>query len=188
MHVVMWNDVNMKGRECCMKRIGYQITRVKAKILKSHEILIDYYRKMGVKIGQHCLICSNLMTKEPFLIEIGDNVTISTNVSFVTHDNCVKLLFPNQSDCFGKIKIGNNCFVRQNSTILYGVTIADNVIVAAGSVVSKSFSESNIIIGGNPAKIIGDWKTFKEKISGKAVKRNELEKRLKEDESFLVKK
>lgn len=94
------------------------------------------------------------MTREPYLINIGNNVTVSTNVTFVTHDNSIKLLYPEKSDVFGKIVIGNNCFVGENVTILYGVTLADNIIVAAGSVVTKSFSNSNIIIGGNPAHII----------------------------------
>ena len=55
-------------------------------------------------------------------------------------------------DTFGAISIGNNCFIGANSVILLGVTLADNIVVAAGSVVTKSFFENNIIIGGNPAK------------------------------------
>ena len=47
---------------------------------------------------------------------------------------------------------------------MYGVTIADNVIVAAGSVVTKSIFESNVIVGGeNPAKIISTWDKFAQK-------------------------
>ena len=46
---------------------------------------------------------------------------------------------------------------------MYGVTIPDNVIVAAGSVVTKSINESNVIIGGNPARIISSWNSFSEK-------------------------
>lgn len=132
------------------------------------------------------MICSNPITKEAFLVEIGDNVTISINVTFVTHDNCVKLLLPNYSDCFGKIKIGNNCFIGENAMLLYGVTLADNIIVAAGAVVTKSFFESNIIIGGNPARIIGNWDDLRNKIADKAIKRSELKKRLEEDDSFLI--
>ena len=171
-----------------MERIAYYLAKIKGKIIKSNEPVHNYYRRGGVIIGKNCLICSNPLTKEANLIEIGNNVTISTSVKFVTHDNSVKLLFPDKSDCFGKIKIGNNCFVGENAIIMYGVTLADNIIVAAGSVVTKSFSESNIIIGGNPARIIGDWETFKNKMADKAIKRNELEERLFEDSSFLVKK
>ena len=39
----------------------------------------------GVKIGKDCLLCSSPMTREPYLINIGNNVTVSTNVTFVTH-------------------------------------------------------------------------------------------------------
>ena len=171
-----------------MKYIGYQIAKIKSKLFKSHEKLVDFYRKGGVKIGEKCLICSNLITREPELIEIGDNVTIATNVKFVTHDNSVKLLIPDASDCFGRIKIGNNCFIGENALIIYGVTLADNIIVAAGSVVTKSFNESDIIIGGNPARIIGDWDTFKNKIEDKAIRRSELKECLEKDDTFLIEK
>jgi len=44
-----------------------------------------------------------------------------------------------------------------NSTILYGVTLGSNIIVASGSVVCDSFYDERIIIGGNPVRIIGTW-------------------------------
>lgn len=171
-----------------MKKIGYLIARVKSKILKSHEILVEYYRRGGVKIGNECTICSNVLTKEPFMIEIGNRTIISTNVTFVTHDNSAKMIFGSRGDLYGRITIGDNCFIGENSTILYGVDLADNIIVAAGSVVTKSFNESNIIIGGNPARIISSWKKYEEKYECKAIRRNEMLKLIETDDSFLVKR
>lgn len=84
-------------------------------------------------------------------------------MEFVTHDNSISKVLPNTTDLFGKITIGSNCFIGARSVIMYGVTIADNVIVAAGSVVTKSVSESNVIVAGNPAKIISTWDKFAEK-------------------------
>jgi acetyltransferase-like isoleucine patch superfamily enzyme len=52
------------------------------------------------------------------------------------------------------IRIGKNCWLGTNSVILPGVELGDNVIVAAGAVVTKSFP-SDVIVGGVPAKIIG---------------------------------
>ena len=140
----------------------------------------------GVKIGKDCLLCSSPMNREPYLINIGNNVTVSTNVTFVTHDNSIKLLYPEKSDVFGKIVIGNNCFIGENATILYGVTLADNIIVAAGSVVTKSFRNSNIIIGGNPAHIINTWDKFSEKIKDNVITRKEMENCKERDSSFLI--
>lgn len=142
----------------------------------------------GVKIGKHCTICSYLLTKEPFLIEIGDETIVSTNVTFVTHDNSAKLVFGSHGDLFGKIQIGSRCFIGQNSTILYGVRLADNIIVAAGSVVTKSFDDSNIIIGGNPARVISSWDKYKEKYESNAIRRNEMLKQIESNGSFLIKR
>lgn len=97
------------------------------------------------------------------MIEIGNNVTIAGHVELVTHDNSISKVLPNTTDLFGEIKIGNNCFIGARSVIMYGVTLADNIIVAAGSVVTKSFLESNIIIGENPARKITTWNQFAEK-------------------------
>lgn len=172
-----------------IKIMGYYLARLISKILKKHELLIEYYRKFGkAAIGKNCLICSPIMTRESELIEIGDNVTVSSNVKFVTHDNSIKYVCPEKSDLFGKISIGNNCFIGENSILLYGISIPDNTIIAAGSVVTKSIKDQFQIIGGNPAKIIGDWKTYKEKYQDKAICRSELEQKLKVDDSFLVKR
>lgn len=87
------------------------------------------------------------------MVTIGNNVTISAPVQLLTHDNSIiKMSKGEVTDTFGAISIGDNCFIGASTLILPGVTLADNVIVAAGSVVTKSFLESNIIIGGNPAK------------------------------------
>lgn len=120
------------------------------------------------------------------MIEIGNQTIISTNVTFVTHDNSAKMIFGSRGDLYGKIIIGNNCFIGENSTILYGVNLADNIIVAAGAVVTKSFNESNVIIGGNPARIISNWEKYKEKYECKAIRRSEMLKLIKTDHSFLV--
>ena len=77
-----------------MVKIGYLMAKVKEKIFHNHEILYDYYRCMRVKIGKDCLLCSSPMTREPYLINIGNNVTVSTNVTFVTHDNTQNISMP----------------------------------------------------------------------------------------------
>lgn len=113
--------------------------------------------------GKGIYIYSNIAKNEPHLISIGNNTTIAGNVELVTHDNSISKVLPEYSDLFGRITIGQNCFIGTRSVIMYGVTIPDNVIVAAGSVVTKSINESNVIIGGNPARIISSWNSFSDK-------------------------
>ena len=174
-----------------MKKIKYLFVRIISKVLRSQKPLIKFYKKAGMSIGDNCLLCSKLPLREASLITIGSNTVISTDVSLVAHDYSAHTVMKDKSDLFGKIIIGNNCFIGTKSIILYGVELADNIIVAAGSCVTKSFLESNIIIGGNPAKIIGDWNTFEKKYNNLAtpfgMTFKEISKKQKEG-YFLVKK
>lgn len=65
-------------------------------------------------------------------------------------------------DCFGKVKIGSNVYIGTNSLILPGITVGDNVLIAAGSVVTHSVP-SNVVIGGNPAHIICSFEDYYQK-------------------------
>lgn len=170
-----------------MDNLLYYYYKLLSKITKNKEVLYEYYRSYGgVEIGDNCLLCSRIPMKDVGLLKIGNNVTISTGVSLVTHDNSIKYVFPDKSDLFGRITIGNNCFIGENATILYGCSICDCVIVAAGSVVTHSFTKKGIIVAGNPAKIIGTWKKFSEKYASNAINRADLQSLLVKDESFLV--
>ena len=145
--------------------VGYFMAKFLGKVRRDRhkETLNRWFEKQGVKLGGGVNICSNIAINEPHLITIGSGTTVAGNVEFVTHDNSISKVLPNTTDLFGKITIGSNCFIGARSVIMYGVTIADNVIVAAGSVVTKSVSESNVIVAGNPAKIISTWDKFAEK-------------------------
>ena len=121
-------------------------------------------RKMGVKTGNNCRFYSTNFSTEPYLIEIGDHVTITNGVQFITHDGGVWVFREKYSDIdlFGAIKIGNNVFIGLNSIILPNTTISDNCIVAAGSVV-KGYFDKNSIIAGIPAKKISTIAEYFEK-------------------------
>lgn len=146
-----------------MEELGWIIAKVKCRLGGGKNELNEYLRKKGIKIGNGTKTASNIRTAEPYLIEIGKNVTLSHDVDFITHDNSVCKIYGVYHDVYGKIKIGDNCFIGAHSIIMYGVTIADNVIVASGSVVTKSVNKSNVIVAGCPARIIRTWDKFAEK-------------------------
>jgi acetyltransferase-like isoleucine patch superfamily enzyme len=132
----------------------YFFAKVKDKIMGTNKHTLNYFRKRNIEIGAGCYIYSNIVPSEPFLLKIGNNVTVSNDVQFITHDNAICKVKPEYSDIFGTITIGDNCFIGARSTILLGVELAHNIIVGAGSVVTKSFDEERIIIAGNPARKI----------------------------------
>ena len=105
-----------------------------------------------------------LFGSEPYLVSIGDHVQVTKGVSFITHTGgwILRNEYPH-FDCFGKIIVGDDVYTGNNVTILPGVTIAKNVIIGAGAVVTKSVS-NNSIVGGNPAKKIGDVNDLKKRL------------------------
>ncbi len=125
--------------------------RIKKKSIE--DLKIENWRKQGMEIGENVHIYSDLFSKEPYMISIGDDTTISGNVSLITHDNSISKYLPQYTDTFGRITIGKNCFIGMGSMIMAGVTLEDNCIVAAGSVVTKSFQKGSVI-GGTPARLI----------------------------------
>lgn len=86
-----------------------------------------------------------------WLISIGDNVIFAPRVHVISHD--ASLLNHLGYTKIGRVIIGNKVFVGNNAMILPGVTIGDNVIVGAGSVVTKDIPE-NSVAAGNPARVI----------------------------------
>ena len=48
-----------------------------------------WFRRNGMKIGDNCTICCNILPSEPYLVTIGNNVTISAPVQLLTHDNSI---------------------------------------------------------------------------------------------------
>ena len=162
-------------------------------VLFGSDALIRYYKKRGMKIGKNPRIFSDLNVSEPYLVEIGDNVTMSSDVEIITHDNSIIKCLDGKTDVFGKVVIGNNCFIGARSVIMYGVELADNTIVAAGSVVTKSVTEKGKIIGGNPAKIIGDTEVFANKykdyaLDMRGLSREEKRRLIEKRQDILIKR
>lgn len=115
-----------------------------------------YAKHIGVNIGTDNFVADKgCWSSEPYLITIGNHCAITKDVRLFTHGGArvARNLYPN-FDVFGKIVIGDWVYIGSGSLIMPGVTIGNNVLVAAGSVVTRSVP-SGMIVAGNPARIIG---------------------------------
>lgn len=103
----------------------------------------------GVGIGNNNQIVSH------HKIEIGENTIIGPNVMIFDHNHQFdsETGVKHKSFDIGEIVIGKNCWLGATCVILKNVHIGNNVIVAAGSVVTKDVPDG-VIVGGIPAKII----------------------------------
>jgi len=91
-------------------------------------------------------------------IQIGDGTLIASKVFISDHSHGqthnIDKRIPYDRPLVSKpVSIGNNCWIGDGACVLYGVTLGDNVIVGANSVVTHSFP-SNSVIAGCPAKLI----------------------------------
>ena len=131
------------------------------------ETYVKYLRSLGMSIGEDVAIYVPTKTtideQYPWMIEIGDHVKIAQGSILLTHDYSWSILKAAQGGVIlgssGKIKIGNCVFIGMNAVVTCGVTIGDNVIIGAGSVVTKDCIEPGVY-AGTPAKWIMGLETF----------------------------
>ena len=108
---------------------------------------------------------------EPYLISIGHHVTVTSGVQFVTHDGGV-WVFREQDpdiDVFGPITIGNNVFIGINAIIMPGVSIGENCVIGAGTVVTRSVP-SNTVAVGVPARKIATIDEYRIRVEQKCMR------------------
>lgn len=138
---------------------------------------VKYARRKGVTVGNDCRIYIKEWGSEPFLITIGDRVTITSGVRLVTHDGSTWLVRDENNNRYQKyapITIGSNVFIGLNSIVMPGVTIGDNVVIGAGSVVTKSIPTNSVAVG-NPARVISTYDKFHQKIEKTCITSGEIQ-------------
>ena len=119
------------------------------------DLRINFYRRVyGMDIGNGVKISLNakLDKTNPKGIHIGDETYIAFDAAILAHDMS-RLVHDD-------VYIGQRCFIGAKSIILPGVTIGDEVVVAAGAVVSRDVP-SNCLVAGNPARIVKSITTGK---------------------------
>lgn len=135
---------------------------------------IEICKSRGLKVGKGVIfIEAPKFGSEPYLIEIGDRTKITANCTFINHDGAMYVIrsMDKYKDArnFGRIKIGKNCFIGNNCTILPGVEMGNNCILGAGSVLNSS-TPPNSVFAGVPARFICTTEEYGDKALNNNVK------------------
>jgi maltose O-acetyltransferase len=113
----------------------------------------EYLRRQGVIIGHDSTVLypSYIDGRLPYLVEIGNQVTISLYVTILTHD--ATTAYAGDLIKVGRVVIRDHSFIGANSTIMCNVTIGPNAIVGAGSVVTGDIPPDTVC-AGSPARVV----------------------------------
>mgnify|MGYP000931891353 FL=1 len=103
-----------------------------------------------VKIGRNVVVMNNSLFMAAGGITIEDDVMVAANVQLISNNHD---LYDHQILTCKPVRLKRNCWIGAGTTILPGITVGENAVVAAGAVVTKDV-EDNTVVGGNPAKVI----------------------------------
>lgn len=137
----------------CVNFIFQKIFRVNAgvKFMVHFTSVVSGDIRIGRNVAKYMANCGGCYIQGLNGVVIGDDTMIAPGVKIISanHDLANRDLHVKESP----VHIGESCWLGANAIILPGVTLGNRVVVAAGSVVSKSFPD-NVLVGGVPAKVM----------------------------------
>ena len=107
-------------------------------------------RGNSVKIGRNVVVMNNSLFMAAGSITIEDDVMVAANGQLISNNHD---LYDHQVLTCKPVRLKRNCWIGAGTTILPGITVGENAVVAACAVVTKDV-EDNTVVGGNPAKVI----------------------------------
>lgn len=156
-----WSDLPSREGEKKHRILQLLLGKVGKGVWIEGPFYCDYGKH--ISIGENTFINTNAVLLDCNRIDIGKNVLIGPNVQVYTamhplsdSDRIIQNPEPNQAPYKTKalpVTIGDNCWIGGNTVILPGVTIGNNVTVAAGSLVTKDIPDNKLAMG-SPARII----------------------------------
>lgn len=137
-----------KVRALFSKLIGKQVD-------DSFVLIPPFYTTGGVNIsvGRNVFVNQNCTFYDLGGLPLADDVMIGPNVSLITSGHPLAPSQRRASVIAKPIAMERNVWIAAGATIIGGVTVGENAVVAAGSVVTRDVPP-NTLVGGNPAKVI----------------------------------
>jgi len=158
-----WSDESSRNGEEKFRILQQLLGKVGKGVWIEGPFYCDYGKHLT--IGENTFINANAVFLDCNRIDIGKNVLIGPNVQIytATHpisatERIVQNTESNQEPYKTKalpVRIGDNCWIGGNTVILPGITIGNNVTVAAGSLVTKDIPDNKLAMG-SPARLVRD--------------------------------
>jgi acetyltransferase-like isoleucine patch superfamily enzyme len=125
------------------------------KVDESFLLIPPFYTAGGdeIRVGQNVFVNQNCTFYDLGGLHIADNVLIGPNVSIITTGHPLEPSQRRAATIGKRIVIERNVWIAAGATIVGGVTVGENSVVAAGSVLTKDVPP-NTLVGGNPARVI----------------------------------
>jgi acetyltransferase-like isoleucine patch superfamily enzyme len=122
---------------------------------ESFLLIPPFYTAGGteIRVGRNVFVNQNCTFYDLGGLDIADEVMIGPNVSLITASHPLQPSRRRTATIGNPIVIERNVWIAAGATIIGGVTVGENAVVAAGSVVTKDVPR-NTLVGGNPAKVI----------------------------------
>jgi acetyltransferase-like isoleucine patch superfamily enzyme len=125
---------------------------------------VRYFRRQGVEIGEGVQIFgANLSTfgSEPYLVSIGNQVTISHDVDFITHDGGLRVARDKYPDAYlyRRIQVADHCFLGAHCVLLPGAKVGAGSVIGSGSIVTGEIPPGVVAVGApaKPARSVEDY-------------------------------
>src|SRR5215469_5385601 len=125
------------------------------KVDESFLLIPPFYTAGGdeIRVGRNVFVNQNCTFYDLGGLEIADDVLIGPNVSLITAGHPLEPSLRRAATIGKPIVIGRNVWIAANATVISWVTVGENAVVAAGSVVTRDVP-ANTLVGGNPARVI----------------------------------
>lgn len=107
-------------------------------------------RGNSVSIGKNVVVMNNALFMAAGGVTIEDDVLVAANVQLISNNHD---LYDHQILTCKPVVLKRNCWIGAGATILPGVTVGENAVVEAGSVVTRDV-EANTVVVGNPARVV----------------------------------
>ena len=142
--------LEMEKRDCLLKEMF-------AEIGENCCIMSPFHANFGgkhVHFGKNIFANFNLTLVDDTHIYVGDNVMLAPNVTIATASHPISPALREKALQYNlPVHIGDNCWLGAGVIVLPGVTIGENTVVGAGSVVTKNLP-ANVVAVGNPARVL----------------------------------